>query len=99
VRPAWALTWRWKSSGELVTASQVKRSPLNREASFMFLRFGPGPVFDRSTQWVRGLFMVLAPTSGHVTTAGRDVTGLGGLSSASKGRRPAASARASFLRS
>jgi len=32
VRPAWALTWRWKSSRELVTASEVKRRASDREA-------------------------------------------------------------------
>jgi len=25
VRPAWALTWRWKSSGDLVAGIQAKR--------------------------------------------------------------------------
>jgi hypothetical protein len=33
VRPAWALTWWWKSSRELVTASEVNRRALDREAS------------------------------------------------------------------
>ena len=31
VRPAWASTWRWKSSRELVTASEVNRRALDRE--------------------------------------------------------------------
>jgi hypothetical protein len=31
VRPAWALTWRWKSSRELVTASEGKRRASSRE--------------------------------------------------------------------
>ena len=31
VRPAWALTWRWKSSRELVTASEVNRRASDRE--------------------------------------------------------------------
>ena len=33
VRPAWALTWRWKSSRELVTASEAIRRALDREDS------------------------------------------------------------------
>ena len=32
VRPAWALTWRWKSSRELVTASEANRRASDREA-------------------------------------------------------------------
>ncbi len=32
VRPAWALTWRWKSSRELVTASEGNRRVSDREA-------------------------------------------------------------------
>jgi hypothetical protein len=31
VRPAWALTWGWKSSRELVTASEGKRRASSRE--------------------------------------------------------------------
>ena len=31
VRPAWALTWRCKSSRELVTASEVNRRASDRE--------------------------------------------------------------------
>jgi hypothetical protein len=31
VRPAWASTWRWKSSRELVTASEVNRRASIRE--------------------------------------------------------------------
>jgi hypothetical protein len=31
VRPAWASTWRWKSSRELVTASEVNRRASGRE--------------------------------------------------------------------
>ena len=31
VRPAWALTWRWKSSRELVTASEANRRASDRE--------------------------------------------------------------------
>ena len=31
VRPAWALTWRWKSSRELVTVSEVNRRASDRE--------------------------------------------------------------------
>jgi hypothetical protein len=31
VRPAWASTWRWESSRELVTASEVNRRALGRE--------------------------------------------------------------------
>src|SRR3979411_1012477 len=32
VRPAWASTWRWKSSRELVTASEANRRASDREA-------------------------------------------------------------------
>src|SRR5260370_13027113 len=32
VCPAWALTWRWKSSRELVTASEANRRASDREA-------------------------------------------------------------------
>jgi hypothetical protein len=32
VRPAWASTWRWKSSRELVTASEAHRRASDREA-------------------------------------------------------------------
>src|SRR5208282_3095569 len=32
VRPAWASTWRWKSSRELVTASEANRRASFREA-------------------------------------------------------------------
>ena len=32
VRPAWASTWRWKSSRKLVTASEVNRRAWDREA-------------------------------------------------------------------
>jgi hypothetical protein len=31
VRPAWASTWRWKSSRELVTASEANRRASDRE--------------------------------------------------------------------
>ena len=32
VRPAWASTWRWESSRELVTASEASRRASFREA-------------------------------------------------------------------
>jgi hypothetical protein len=32
VRPAWASTWRWKSSRELVTAGEATRRASDREA-------------------------------------------------------------------
>src|ERR1035437_10956127 len=32
VRPAWASTWRWKSSRELVTVSEANRRASDREA-------------------------------------------------------------------
>jgi len=31
VRPAWALTWRWESSPELITASEANRRASDRE--------------------------------------------------------------------